>query len=156
MLPERADEGRSSTHTSQRATRMTTQLREVLCTEVGELILFPVAPYVFEGVEFRRVCRESFQRDATALLRYELLDQSATVSRKPIPNDEKIATDVAHQVAQEFHHLRAFDRSRVQAEIEGPPRDARDDRERTPVEVNRGESLQNPAIELAMWDTAPI
>ncbi len=74
---------------------MTTQLREVLCTEIGELILFPVAPYVFDGVEFRRVCRESFQRDATALLRHELLDQSATVSRKPIPNDEKIGTDVA-------------------------------------------------------------
>ena len=98
-------------------------------------MLFPVAPHIFNGVEFRRIRRESFQRDATMLLRNELLNQPATVSCEPIPNDEKIATDVAHQMAQELHHLRAFDRSWVQAEIEGPPGNARDDRERTPVEV---------------------
>ncbi len=114
---------------------MTTQLCEVLWTQIGKLMLFPVAPHVFDGIELGRVSRESFQRDATPLLRHKLLDPSAAVSRKPIPDDEKIATDVAHQVAQEFHHLRTLDRSWVQAEIEGPPRDARDDRERTPVEV---------------------
>ena len=90
-------------------------------------MLFPVAPHVFDGIEFGCISRESFQHDATPLLRHELLDPSATVSRESIPNDEKVAPDVAHQVAQKFHHLRAFDRSWVQAEIEGPPRDARDD-----------------------------
>ncbi len=111
-------------------------------------MLLPVSPDIFDRIEFRRVGGEPFQRDATPLIRHELLDQSATVSREPIPNDEKIAREVAHQVAQEFHHLRAFDRSWVQAEVEGPPRNARDDGERAPVEVvleNRSLASGSPA-----------
>jgi hypothetical protein len=111
-------------------------------------MLLPVSPDIFDRIEFRRVGGEPFQRDATQLIRHEFLDPSATVSREPIPNDEKIAREVAHQVAQEFHHLRAFDRSWVQAEIEGPTRNARDDRERAPVEVvleNRSLASGSPA-----------
>ena len=55
MLPEGDQEGGSPAHAAQRATGVIAELGEVVWAEVGQLVMFPIAPDVLHRIEFRRV-----------------------------------------------------------------------------------------------------
>src|SRR5271167_3147495 len=61
LLPEGADQGRAAAHPPERPAGMNAELSEVLRTEVGQLMLFPVRPQILHRVQLRRVGGEELQ-----------------------------------------------------------------------------------------------
>ncbi len=61
---------------------------EVLGTEVRQLMLLPMRPQVFDGVEFRRVGREACQLHGAVGRADVISDQAAAVRRQSVPDDE--------------------------------------------------------------------
>ena len=55
MLPEGHHQGWPAAHAAQRATGVIAELGEVVWAEVGQLVMFPIAPDVLHRIEFRRV-----------------------------------------------------------------------------------------------------
>ena len=104
--------------------------------------MFPMAPNVFDRIEFRSIGRQKFDLDPSSRLIYKVPDQTTAMAAKTIPNDEKIARDMAHQMSKEFHNLRTPDRSGKQPEIKSPPGDACNCGNRLPIEMK----LQNRSL----------
>ena len=90
----------------------------MLGAEVGQLVVFEVAPDVFGGVEFWRVGRKAVDVESPGVALDERGDLAASVDGRPVPDDQEFAADVAQQQAEEFDHLRAFDRAVVEPEVE--------------------------------------
>ena len=59
---------------------------EIFSADVRQLVVFPVAPEIFDGIEFRRVRRKVFDGDLAVERIEELADQAAAVGRQPVPH----------------------------------------------------------------------
>lgn len=148
LFPERGDQGWPSLHATQCAACMGTELGEVLRAKVRQLVLLPVTPDVFDGVEFRGIGRQELELDVAVLTIDVLFDESAAMRRQTVPDNQQFARDLSLEVSQERHDLGPADGAGKQPEIELPPGDARDCRELVPVEVvlqHRGLSPRGPA-----------
>ena len=135
MLPERANQPRALAHAGQGSAGIVTELSKVPRAEVGQLMLLPVPPEVFDGVELRRIRRQVLECQAAALGSNELPDKAAAMRAQAIPDHQHGAGHVAQQMLQERDDLRTANCAGEQAEVEVPPRDPRYGRQPLPVEV---------------------
>jgi len=60
-----------------------------------------------------------------AIAAAEVKKLSAAVTPQAIPDDQQLASQIAQQVAKEIDHLRAANRTGIEAKIEIPPSHAR-------------------------------
>jgi hypothetical protein len=67
LLPESHHQGGPPTHAAQRATRLITELAEVVRAEVRQFMMFPITPDVLDRIEFRRVGGQVLKSDSAAL-----------------------------------------------------------------------------------------
>ena len=84
---------------------MITEIGECLRTEVGKLMVFPVPPDVFRGIELWGVGRQGLYADRPVLTRHKLLNQAAAVGLGTIPNHQQLVLDVTFKMAEKLHHL---------------------------------------------------
>jgi pimeloyl-ACP methyl ester carboxylesterase len=61
LPPEGDHQSRTTAHPAQRLARVMAQLPEVLRAEVGQLVLFPVRPQIFDRVQFRSIGGKKLQ-----------------------------------------------------------------------------------------------
>src|SRR5438874_12849910 len=98
-------------------------------------MVLPVRPQVLDRIQFRSVGRQKLQPQPPALLTNEVPNHPAAVTLQAIPDDQQLAPQMAQQVAKEVDHLRAANRTGVEAKIEIPPSHPRHRRQRLPVKV---------------------
>src|SRR2546426_8464772 len=96
-------------------------------------MVLPVRPQVLDRIQFRSVGRQKLQPQPPALLTNEVPNHPAAVTLQAIPDDQQLAPQMAQQVAKEVDHLRAANRTGVEAKIEIPPSHPRHRRQRLPV-----------------------
>lgn len=70
---------------------------------------FEVGPAVLDGVELRSVGREILKLEPTVRALDELPNFYRPMRIEPIPNDDQRATNIPHQLAQEFPAFRGVD-----------------------------------------------
>jgi len=96
-------------------------------------MLLPITPQILHRIKFRSIGRQGLKIDPAILLCHKVLNQPATMNRSTVPDDKKIAVDVAHQMRKEFNHLGTSDTARIEPKVKIPPRDSRHCRERLPI-----------------------
>jgi len=94
-----------------------------------------MSPDILHRVQFRRIRRQVLHLQAAFLVANELLRDFTAVARKPVPNQQDVAIDVAKQVLEELDDLLRLDGVFEDLKVEVPDRDAGDDRQGFPVEV---------------------
>jgi len=126
---------------------MVAELAEVSRAEVGKLVSFPVAPDVFDGIQFGSVGRQVLECQTPVLGRDKVPDHSAAVLPEAIPDHQGVSWDLAQQPAQEVHDLRTPNRTGIQPEVERPPGHTGNRGQDFPVEVilkDRGLAPRRP------------
>jgi hypothetical protein len=147
LFPEGHDKRGSPAHPAQRITSSGAELPEFSRAQVGQFVLFEVAPDMFDRVQFRCIAGQPLQSEAVALSGDKVTDQSAAMARKTIPDHQQGSAQVAHQVLEKLDDLGPLDGPRKQFEIEVPPRDSGDHRKGFPIEVilqHRGLAAGSP------------
>jgi hypothetical protein len=91
LLPEGHHRGGVAAHAAQSLTGPSAELTEVVGAEVGQLVMFPVAPDVLHRIEFGRVGRQVCELDPTPLLGDKLSDQPAAMGFGATPGDLSIS-----------------------------------------------------------------
>jgi hypothetical protein len=134
LLPEGFDQGSAATHAPEGVACVPAQLGEGLRAEVGQLMLFAVAPDVLNRIELGSVGGQELDVDRPLLCGDIIPDQTAAMGREPVSDDRQFARKMPAQMAQETHHLRCLDGTGKELEIEVPNRDPGDGREAFPVE----------------------
>ena len=71
VLPETVDESRAAAHAAQRPACMVAEFSEITRAEIGQFVMFPVAPDVLYRIELRRVARQLLDREPAILGRDE-------------------------------------------------------------------------------------
>lgn len=71
------------------------EIPKVLGTDVGQFVVLAVSPDVLYRIQFGGVGRKVLDYQTSFLVTYELLGDFAAVGRKPVPNQENVALDVA-------------------------------------------------------------
>ena len=147
---EGCDEPRATfpaTDALERLTGGVAEFPDVLGAEVGQFMLFPIAPQILDGIEFRGVGGQSLGVQPVGLLGEISGDPLAAVDRGSIPQQQDFAGDLAVQGLQKLDHLRALDRTGVQPEVEVARGQPGNRREALPVEVegqDRGLAARRP------------
>ncbi len=98
-------------------------------------MVLAVCPDVLHRIQFRGVGRQVRDFQTAFLVTDELLRDFTAVSRKPVPNQQNVALDVAQQVFKKLDDLLGFNGFFEDLKVEVPDGDAGDDRQRFPVEV---------------------
>ncbi len=89
--------------------KVASELGEILAADVAQLHALEIAPDALVRVEVWSVARERLQADTSgATLSQEVLDRLATMDRGPIPDDQELAGDVAEQMLEKAHDIRAL------------------------------------------------
>lgn len=114
---------------------MVAELAEVSRAKVGKLVSLPVAPDVFDGIQFGSVGRQVLEFQTPVLSRDKVPDQSAAVLPQAVPDHQDVSWNLAQQTTKEVHDLRTPNRARIQPEVERPPGYTGDRRQDFPVEV---------------------
>ena len=127
------NERRTATHAFEGAYGMITEIGECLRTEVGKLMVFPVPPDVFRGIELWGVGRQGLYADRPVLTRHKLLNQAAAVGLGTIPNHQQLILDVTFKMAEKLHHLGTTNTARMQLKVKVPPGDAGHRRKLLPI-----------------------
>ena len=135
MLPESGDQLWAAADIPHLAAAERAELGDVLGGEVGQPVLFEIAPDIFGGIEFGRVSRQRGGINASLEAFKVFPHAPAAVDHGPVPDDQQFAGQLSLQVFQKLDDLRTFDGSRVKLEIEIPDGDPADDRKFLPVEV---------------------
>jgi len=98
-------------------------------------MLLPMAPDVFHRIQFGSIGRQKFDFEPSTRLVHKIPNQTTSMAAKTIPNNEKIARNMAHQVSKKFDNLRASDCSGKQPEVKRPHGDSSNCRNRFPIEM---------------------
>ncbi len=85
---------------------MIAEAGEIARAEVGQFVMFPIAPYVLHRIEFRGIAWQPLDCEPPALGADEVFDQSRPMRRQPVPHHQQLAAQVAQQMAQKVHRLR--------------------------------------------------
>lgn len=109
-LPDAAlDDGPPVAKTGGGKSEVVSQVREVQAADVAQLDALEVAPDALVRVQIGGVAGELLQADAPgAALGQEVLDRLAVMDRRAIPEHQEFAGDVAEQVLEEAHDVRAL------------------------------------------------
>lgn len=156
LFPEGLYQSWAAAHSAKSLAGGPAQLGEILWAEVGQLMLFAVAPDVFHRVKFRRVSGQILQMDVPTLGGYEGAHQATAVDRQPIPNNQQLGANVPLEVSQELNDLRGLDGSGEKAEVEVPDGNPRHGRKALPVEgvlQDRGLATRSPSAD-PVWALA--
>ncbi len=121
MPPAGARQGWAPAHAPQGAAGLIAELGEIARAEVGQFVVFPVAPYVFDRIEFRRVGWQALDGEPAPLRADELRDQPRPMLRQPVPDHQELARQAAQQMAEEVDDLRRTDGAGIEPEVEVPP-----------------------------------
>jgi len=107
------------------------EMWEALAAEVAQLDALEVVPDALIRVEVRGVARELLQADAVGTaVGQEVLDRLAAMDRRAVPDDQQLAGDVAQQMLEEAHDIRALVGVVLHQHEQAPRgRDAADDRQ---------------------------
>jgi hypothetical protein len=90
----------------------------VLWTEAGHLMLRPMSPQVFDGIEFGCVGRQKLQLDIAACVDV-IADQTAATGLQKIPNDEEFAAgELAAEIFEEGDKFGSANRAVDELEID--------------------------------------
>lgn len=135
MFPEGGDQRRTPAHFSKSVTCKAAELRIILRTEIGQFMMLPVAPKVFDRVELGGVGRERFEVKSAASGVDKVGHHPAPVGAKPVPDYQQSAGNMAQEMAEKENDLRTSNRPRKQAKIEIPPGHTGNGRERLPTEM---------------------
>ena len=110
---------------------VTSEMGEILAADVAQFDALEGVPDALVGVEVRGVAGELFQADALgAALGQAVLDGLATMDRRAVPDHQELAGDVAQEVLEEAHDIRALVRVVLHQHEQAPGRgDAADDRQ---------------------------
>ena len=107
------------------------QVGEVLAADVAQLDVLQVGPDALIRVQVGGVAGELLQADPSgASLGQEVLDRLAAMDRSAVPDDQELAGDVAQEVLEEAHDIRALVGVVLHQHEQAPRRrDAADDRQ---------------------------
>jgi hypothetical protein len=125
------DDGSSVAKASGSESEVVAQVREVQAADVAQLDVLEVAPAALVRVQIGGVAGELLQADAPgAAPGPEVLDRLAAMDRRAIPEHQELAGDVAEQVPEDAHDVRALVRPLLHAHQQPAIRgDAADDRQ---------------------------
>ena len=98
-------------------------------------MLFPMSPDILHRIKFRSISRQELDFYSAIRFLNEIPNQTTAMAAEAVPDNKKIAGNLTHQVCQELHHLGTSDRSGKKPEVKRPPSNARNRRNRFPVEV---------------------
>lgn len=102
----RLDDHALVTQTLFRAPQRNGQLAQVAAAEVAQLDALEIVPDALVGVQLRRVAGQLLQLQASGSTgAQKVLDGLAAMDRRPIPDDQQLATEFAQQHAQKAHHI---------------------------------------------------
>ena len=88
---------------------VTSEMSEVLAADVAQLDALEVVPDALVRIQFWGVAGEPLQADALgSTLGQEVLDRLAAMDRSAVPDDQELAGDVAQEVLEEAHDIRAL------------------------------------------------
>jgi len=77
---------------------MVAELGKILGAEIRQLVVLPVSPEEFHGVEFWGVCRQTLNAEPSSLLLNEVVDQAAAMGGQPVPDDQPLDAITAFAV----------------------------------------------------------
>lgn len=98
-------------------------------------MLFQMSPNVFNRIKLRCIAGEKFNFKLSLCFFNEIPDHSTMMAAQPIPDHEKIARDMAHQMSQKFNYLGTSYCSGKKTEVKSPPGNACNSRNCLPIEV---------------------
>ena len=120
MMKEGGEEPRAGTATADALERLAggvAELPNIFGAEVGEFVLFPIGPEVFDGIEFRGVGRQTIHPPAGVVL----LDRRPTLfgagAIQTIPAPENGARNPVQEVRDEAENVGAGDGTPQQTEV---------------------------------------
>lgn len=87
----------------------TAQTNKVVCGCVSQDGVVKVVPERFHRIEFGGVSRQPFNMQPRTIFQDELLDDSAPMSWKPVPQEDYLLVAMAEQRLKETGHLRRTD-----------------------------------------------
>src|SRR5688572_3895946 len=94
---------------------------DVLWAEVGQFGFLPVAPQIFDRIDFRGIGREPLDVQPLGL-RFEISGHfTTTMDGSAVPQEEDFTWELAVQGAQEGDDPRAVDGAGVQLEVKVAP-----------------------------------
>lgn len=95
------------------------ELPDIFRAEVGQFVLLPVGPEIFDRIEFGSVGRQVGHRDAIAMGFHVAAHPETAVDLCPVPDDEDLAGKEAPELTEEGDDLGGADGSPVQTEAKG-------------------------------------
>jgi hypothetical protein len=111
------------------AAELAFELGQVAAAPVAQLDLFQVAPDPLVRVRVRGVTGQGFEVQAPGrAVGQEVLDDLAPMDRGAIPDDQELAREVAQQVPEEAHHVRALEGAGQDLQQQAPLRGEAADR----------------------------
>ena len=106
---------------------MDSQFGEVLGTEVGQFVMLPMRPEVFDWVQLGRIGWQEFLVDGTLLALDILAHQPTAMCLEPIPDDQQLSVaQMSPQRLEEGDDLRRPHRALHQFEVDVPEADTSD------------------------------
>ena len=115
---------------------MDSQFGEVLGTEVGQFVMLPMRPEVFDRVELGCIGWQVLQVDGALLALDILAHQPTAMCLEPIPDDQKFSVvQMSPQRFEEGDDLRRPYRALHQFEVDVPEANACDRRQLFPGEA---------------------
>ncbi len=122
-----------------REAQLAAQFREVVTDQVTEFDPLEVVPDAFIRVELRRVGGEPLQlKPSGRSLREQVLDWARAVDRRPVPQDEELAREVAEQMLKKTRAILASEGMVLDLKQQAAGwRDRTDDREMIAGEARR-------------------
>ena len=124
MFPEGGDEKFAALRSLELGASEGAELGEVPWTEVGHLMLLPMRPEVFDGIEFGCIGRQKLQLDIAALGVDVIADQAAAMGLQAIPNDEEFAAaEMAAEIFEEGDEFGRADGAVDELEVDVPEGD---------------------------------
>ena len=136
LFPEGGDEKFAALRSLELGASEGAELGEVPWTEVGHLMLLPMRPQVFDGIEFGCIGRQKLQLDIAAFSVDVIADQAAAMGLQAIPNDEEFAAaEMAAEIFEEGDEFGGADGAVDELEVDIPEGDARHGGELVPCEA---------------------
>jgi hypothetical protein len=96
---------------------MVAELGEIAGTEVGQFVMFPVAPDVLDRIEFWCIGRQLLDRESAMVRGDELLDRPPAMRRQSVPHHQELARQVAQQMAEEVGDFGGADGAAIEPEV---------------------------------------
>ncbi len=108
LFPEGGDEKSAALGSLELGASECAELREVPWTKVGHLMLLPIRPQVFDGIECGCVGRQKLQLNIATFGVDVIAHQAAAMGLQTIPNDKEFAAgQLAAEIFEEGDELGA-------------------------------------------------